>query len=45
MKKKLSLSVLLAVSVTAAIAGPIEDQIKTRQSAYTFIAAIPNLKP
>jgi cytochrome c556 len=38
MKKKLSLTFLLVVSVTAAIAGPVEDQIKTRQSAYTFIA-------
>ena len=38
MKKKLALSLLLAASATAAIAGPIEEQIRFRQSAYSFLA-------
>ncbi|MDD5460044.1 MAG: cytochrome c [Methylococcales bacterium] len=38
MKKKLALSLLLTASATAAIAGPIEEQIRFRQSAYSFLA-------
>jgi cytochrome c556 len=38
MKKKLTLTVLLAATATAAIAGPIEEQIRFRQSAYSFAA-------
>ena len=36
MKKKLTLAILLAATGTAAIAGPIEEQIRFRQSAYSF---------
>lgn len=38
MKKKLTLSILLVASTHVAIAGPIEEQIRFRQSAYTFAA-------
>jgi len=38
MKKKLTLAILLAATGTAAIAGPIEEQIRFRQSAYSFAA-------
>lgn len=38
MKKKLTLAILLAVSANVAFAGPVEEQIKFRQSAYTFAA-------
>jgi cytochrome c556 len=38
MKKNLTLAVLLAATATAAIAGPIEEQIRFRQSAYSFAA-------
>jgi cytochrome c556 len=37
MKKKLIIATLLASTVLAASAGPIEDQIKIRQSAYSFL--------
>ena len=38
MRKEITLTVLLAASATAAIAGPIEEQIRFRQSAYSFLA-------
>ena len=38
MKKKLTLTILIAATGTAAIAGPIEEQIRFRQSAYSFAA-------
>ena len=38
MNKKLLLPLSLTVVTTAAFAGPIEDQIRFRQAAYTFIA-------
>ena len=38
MKKNLTFGVLLAVTATAALAGPIEEQIRFRQSAYSFAA-------
>jgi cytochrome c556 len=38
MKKKLTIAVLLAATATAAFAGPIEEQIRFRQSAYSFAA-------
>lgn len=38
MKKKLTLAVLIAASATAAVAGPVEEQIRWRQSAYSFAA-------
>lgn len=37
LNRKLLLAVTLAGVVTVASAGPIEDQIRFRQSAYTFI--------
>ncbi|PKM12674.1 MAG: cytochrome C [Gammaproteobacteria bacterium HGW-Gammaproteobacteria-3] len=37
MKKKITLTLILAVSSTTALAGPIEEQIRFRQSAYSFI--------
>lgn len=37
MKLKLTFSAVLALTAFAANAGPIEDQIKFRQSAYSFI--------
>jgi cytochrome c556 len=38
MKKNLILTILLTATATAAIAGPIEEQIRFRQSAYSFTA-------
>lgn len=38
MKRKIALTLLLTASATAAIAGPIEEQIRFRQSAYSFAA-------
>jgi cytochrome c556 len=38
MKKNLTLALLLAATATAAFAGPIEEQIRFRQSAYSFAA-------
>lgn len=38
MKKKLTLAILLATTATAAFAGPIEENIRWRQSAYSFAA-------
>lgn len=38
MNRKIALTVLLTASTTAAIAGPIEEQIRFRQSAYSFAA-------
>ena len=38
MKKKLALTLVLTATATAAIAGPIEEQIRFRQSAYSFLA-------
>ena len=40
MKKKLTLAILLAATATAtaALAGPIEENIRWRQSAYSFAA-------
>ncbi len=37
MKTKLALAVILATATTAALAGPIEEQIRFRQSAYSFL--------
>jgi len=37
MKTKFALALLLAATTTAALAGPIEDQIKARQSAYSVM--------
>lgn len=37
MKSKLALAIILSAATFAATAGPIEDQIKYRQSAYSFI--------
>ncbi|MGZ5049545.1 MAG: cytochrome c [Methylobacter sp.] len=38
MKTKISATLLLAATATAALAGPIEEQIRFRQSAYSFAA-------
>ncbi|MEI6542361.1 MAG: cytochrome c [Methylococcales bacterium] len=38
MNKKIPLTILLAATATAALAGPIEEQIRFRQSAYSFAA-------
>ncbi|MFZ2407231.1 MAG: cytochrome c [Methylobacter sp.] len=38
MNRKIALTLLLTASTTAAIAGPIEEQIRFRQSAYSFAA-------
>ncbi|MGZ4038864.1 MAG: c-type cytochrome [Bacteroidia bacterium] len=38
MKRKIALTLLLTASATAAMAGPIEEQIRFRQSAYSFAA-------
>jgi cytochrome c556 len=38
MNRKIALTLLLTASATAAIAGPIEEQIRFRQSAYSFAA-------
>ncbi|MEQ1529869.1 MAG: cytochrome c [Methylococcales bacterium] len=37
-KNTLTLAILLAASATAAVAGPIEEQIRFRQSAYSYLA-------
>jgi len=37
MNRKLLLTLILAATASAAFAGPIEDQIRFRQSAYSFI--------
>jgi cytochrome c556 len=37
MKIKFILALTVAATATAAIAGPVEDQIKIRQSAYAFM--------
>ncbi|MDD2724375.1 MAG: cytochrome c [Methylovulum sp.] len=37
MKTKLTLAIILATATTAALAGPIEEQIRFRQSAYSFL--------
>ncbi|MDO9103717.1 MAG: cytochrome c [Methylovulum sp.] len=37
MKTKLALAVMLATATSAALAGPIEEQIRFRQSAYSFL--------
>jgi len=38
MKNKLAVAIILATTATAALAGPIEEQIRFRQSAYSFLA-------
>lgn len=38
MKSKLAIGLILSAATTVALAGPIEDQIRTRQSAYSFLA-------
>ncbi|MGZ5579648.1 MAG: cytochrome c [Methylobacter sp.] len=38
MKTKISVTLLLAATATATLAGPIEEQIRFRQSAYSFAA-------
>ncbi|MFZ2168848.1 MAG: cytochrome c [Methylococcaceae bacterium] len=38
MKKKSTLAILLVASANVAVAGPIEEQIRFRQSAYSFAA-------
>ena len=38
MKKKSTLAILLVASASVAVAGPIEEQIRFRQSAYSFAA-------
>jgi cytochrome c556 len=38
MNKKSTLTLLLAASATLATAGPIEEQIRFRQSAYSFLS-------
>ncbi|MGZ8916520.1 MAG: c-type cytochrome [Methylobacter sp.] len=38
MNRKIALTLLLTASTSAAIAGPIEEQIRFRQSAYSFAA-------
>jgi cytochrome c556 len=35
--KKITLTVLLTAAATSALAGPIEEQIRFRQSAYSFL--------
>lgn len=37
MKTKLTLAIILATATTAAVAGPVEEQIRFRQSAYSFL--------
>ena len=37
MKQKLAIGLMLTAVATAALAGPIEDQIRSRQSAYGFL--------
>lgn len=38
MRTKISVTLLLAATATATLAGPIEEQIRFRQSAYSFAA-------
>ncbi len=38
MNKKITLALLLTVSASAAFAGPIEEQIRWRQSAYSYLS-------
>ena len=38
MKKHITLGMLLAMAATAASAGPIEEQIRWRQSAYSYLS-------
>jgi cytochrome c556 len=38
MKTNLALAITLAAVTTAAVAGPVEEQIRFRQSAYTFLS-------
>lgn len=38
MKKQSTLAILLVASASVAVAGPIEEQIRFRQSAYSFAA-------
>ena len=38
MNKKITLGIVLAVTATTTLAGPIEEQIRFRQSAYSFAA-------
>ncbi len=37
MNKTIPLTLLLAASISAAVAGPLEEQIRWRQSAYSFL--------
>ena len=37
MNSKLTMAIVLGATTIAALAGPIEDQIKVRQSAYAFL--------
>ncbi|WP_347989042.1 cytochrome c [Methylomonas sp. AM2-LC] len=37
MRKKLALGVFLAVTTVSSFAGPVEDQIRFRQSTYSFL--------
>ncbi len=37
MKTKLTLAIILTTAATTALAGPIEEQIRFRQSAYSFL--------
>jgi cytochrome c556 len=37
MKNKIVMSLILTSTATAALAGPIEEQIRFRQSAYSFV--------
>ncbi len=38
MNKKITLGIVLAVTATTTLAGPIEEQIRFRKSAYSFAA-------
>jgi len=38
MKKKILVTLLLAATASAAFAGPIEEQIRFRQSAYSYLS-------
>ncbi|MDD5579280.1 MAG: cytochrome c [Methylobacter sp.] len=37
MKSKLALAIILATAATTAVSGPVEEQIRFRQSAYSFL--------
>jgi len=37
MNSKLTMAIVLGATTIAALAGPIEDQIKVRQSAYAYL--------